>query len=757
MKTTKKVTLSLLSAFFSASLFAQPNYFPTTGNAGVGVGAAPPIYPFQVNGTIDANAQGWNQGIVMTNNTALYWDGAPLTNNDYFMAHASGTPLGDFYQGYSNGIGAAAAVNYASKVYVTNPPIYIPLASTQNFKNFLVQEDGSVRRVGVNVLDPARVIESFMATEPQLRLTQDPGAVGGSTATGVYTDFQTTDGGHLNIAPRLGATTRNVGIDLPLTSGLTTSVATQKLDVNGNARLRSIPSSTANYLITGITTPAPNGIGPNDVTLRKLAFNGSTTQVLLGNGTWGNVPSGLTCANNGLSINGTGTTCIQLGQLCSELGDPGKLLSHRQIPMEKYNIFFTGQANDASATSIGLGYNPCTTIPAKFSTLQQYGIPNAVPTTAGSFVNKDQLTTFGNVTGVMGVSDQAQSAAGVTNIGGDFRAANALQNLGISADAAGGPGSAGSIGGQFTSITTNPGANIGVAARGMGGTTNTGINASGNGGTNSFGVYAIANSATNSNTAVYATAGGGTESFAVYGKNTGFAPNHWAGYFQGDVMINGNGFLTGMIPITSDKRFKKNINEMKNVSEKIAKIKSYTYEFKTEEFKEKNFAKGEQFGFIAQELKEEFPQLVVEGPGGYNYVNYIGMIPVLLEAIKEQHQQIEELKALVKGSFDNSNINTKTFSSVTLNDAQVIVLEQNVPNPFAEQTSITYNLTEGVQKAQILFYNADGKLINTSDLRIKAGQGQLNVFASDLSNGVYTYTLVVDGNVIESKRMIKSK
>ena len=196
---------------------------------------------------------------------------------------------------------------------------------------------------------------------------------------------------------------------------------------------------------------------------------------------------------------------------------------------------------------------------------------------------------------------------------------------------------------------------------------------------------------------------------------------------------------------------------MKNVSEKIAKIKSYTYEFKTEEFKEKNFAKGEQFGFIAQELKEEFPQLVVEGPGGYNYVNYIGMIPVLLEAIKEQHQQIEELKALVKGSFDNSNINTKTFSSVTLNDAQVIVLEQNVPNPFAEQTSITYNLTEGVQKAQILFYNADGKLINTSDLRIKAGQGQLNVFASDLSNGVYTYTLVVDGNVIESKRMIKTK
>lgn len=273
--------------------------------------------------------------------------------------------------------------------------------------------------------------------------------------------------------------------------------------------------------------------------------------------------------------------------------------------MEKYNIFFTGQANDASATSIGLGYGPCTTIPAKFSTLQQYASPNSAPTIAGSFINKDQLTTFGNVTGVMGISDQAQSAAGVTNVGGDFRAANALQNLGISADAAGGPGSAGSIGGQFTSITTNPGANIGVAARGMGGTTNTGVNASGNGGTNSFGLYAIANSATNGNTAVYATAAGGATSSAVYGINPGTAPNHWAGYFQGDVNINGQAFCTASA-WSSDKRFKQNITGLTNVSQLLSKIKGYSYEYRTEEFKDRNFSKGKQIGFIAQELKEVF-------------------------------------------------------------------------------------------------------------------------------------------------------
>ncbi|HYG50248.1 MAG TPA: T9SS type A sorting domain-containing protein, partial [Flavobacteriales bacterium] len=71
--------------------------------------------------------------------------------------------------------------------------------------------------------------------------------------------------------------------------------------------------------------------------------------------------------------------------------------------------------------------------------------------------------------------------------------------------------------------------------------------------------------------------------------------------------------------------------------------------------------------------------------------------------------------------------------------------------------TITYALPTGVQKAQMLFYNADGRLINSVDLDNKQGKGQLNVFANDLTNGVYTYTLVVDGKIIDTKRMVKNK
>ena len=55
-----------------------------------------------------------------------------------------------------------------------------------------------------------------------------------------------------------------------------------------------------------------------------------------------------------------------------------------------------------------------------------------------------------------------------------------------------------------------------------------------------------------------------------------------------------------------------------------------------------------QIGVMAQELKEVFPQLVKQDEKTQQLsVNYIGLIPILIESIKEQQKQIEELKLLV--------------------------------------------------------------------------------------------------------------
>ena len=91
---------------------------------------------------------------------------------------------------------------------------------------------------------------------------------------------------------------------------------------------------------------------------------------------------------------------------------------------------------------------------------------------------------------------------------------------------------------------------------------------------------------------------------------------------------------------------------------------------------------------------------------------------------------------------------------IELSDKDVIVLNQNVPNPFAEQTTITYNVPASVGKAQLIFFNTNGQVIQTVDIKTR-GKGKANVFASDLSSGLYNYTLVADGKVIDSKKMVR--
>ena len=61
-----------------------------------------------------------------------------------------------------------------------------------------------------------------------------------------------------------------------------------------------------------------------------------------------------------------------------------------------------------------------------------------------------------------------------------------------------------------------------------------------------------------------------------------------------------------------------------------------------------------------------------------------------------------------------------------------------------------------VQRAQIIFMEQSGKLIKTVDLTEK-GKGVLNVFSNDLTNGTYLYSLIIDGQTIETKKMVKTK
>ena len=154
---------------------------------------------------------------------------------------------------------------------------------------------------------------------------------------------------------------------------------------------------------------------------------------------------------------------------------------------------------------------------------------------------------------------------------------------------------------------------------------------------------------------VYGRAIQGTgTNYGVYGWAYGPNSTNYAGYFAGNVTV------TGIFSNPSDERFKENLQPFKNALSKIKLIDVHTFNFiqMTEE-KQMVLPEGEQIGLIAQELEEILPQLVTdevhaydknEGIEGvekdmekieYKGINYIGLIPVLIEAIKEQQTQIE--------------------------------------------------------------------------------------------------------------------
>ena len=88
---------------------------------------------------------------------------------------------------------------------------------------------------------------------------------------------------------------------------------------------------------------------------------------------------------------------------------------------------------------------------------------------------------------------------------------------------------------------------------------------------------------------------------------------------------------------SSDSRLKENIELLQNTLDKLDKLGGYNYNYKADR------EKKVQIGVIAQELEKVYPELVSTREDGYKMVNYQGLIPVLMQAIKEQQLEISQL------------------------------------------------------------------------------------------------------------------
>ena len=85
---------------------------------------------------------------------------------------------------------------------------------------------------------------------------------------------------------------------------------------------------------------------------------------------------------------------------------------------------------------------------------------------------------------------------------------------------------------------------------------------------------------------------------------------------------------------------------------KIQQLDGVSYQFNQQDFQERGFSEKQQLGLIAQNLEEVYPELVKTYDDGYKAVNYDGLIPVLIEGLKEQQQEITTLEDSNEGLSD---------------------------------------------------------------------------------------------------------
>ena len=106
--------------------------------------------------------------------------------------------------------------------------------------------------------------------------------------------------------------------------------------------------------------------------------------------------------------------------------------------------------------------------------------------------------------------------------------------------------------------------------------------------------------------------------------------------------VVGNGYFTADVVAyySSDKRLKDNIKTIENAVDKVSKIRGVEFDWNNKQ----DTYQGHDIGVVAQEVEKVLPEITTTRDDGYKAVKYEKIVPLLIEAIKEQQKQIEELK-----------------------------------------------------------------------------------------------------------------
>ena len=546
---------------------------------------------------------------------------------------------------------------------------------------------------------------------------------------------------------------------------------TERLDIlNGRLRIRELPTTASNDAVSKYMVVDNTGVVH-----------------------WRNLPAAATpgCewssylptkhVRSGIGNPGTGGSCPDREWLYN-IGDPNTLTA-------KLNLYQNSNERDLqTALNVRMVTNPantlenygirCTVDPANNqSSIASHGIWSRLNDPSGSYGNgvygtttKANISPVTDMSGVRGkaVVGATGSAAtvhgtfGETSISGPTtisRGASGLSNLAYYGTPIGESTGVRGDSKTFGSRVTNAfgGYFWSYMASGQIGS--------------GYGVYGRSNNASGTLTNSYGVSGyasGGSFNAAIHGVTPDTVGDMWAGYFVGKVGISSNLHVAGNVYSTSDASLKTNIEDITNASALIGSLQPKTFDFIPQQHPHLLMPQGRQWGLLAQDLQEVIPDLVerVPVPAVYDStgamtaeatahlaVNYNGLIPVLIAAMKEQNARIDHLEQTLAACCTNPDggrmldqgLGQPSELDGSLNGNEKLRIQ---PNPFNERTTVFYRV-EQAGRAQLLANCADGKELRVlQEAILEAGSYQYEWNTADLAPGVYYVTLLLDGQPV---------
>ena len=296
-----------------------------------------------------------------------------------------------------------------------------------------------------------------------------------------------------------------------------------------------------------------------------------------------------------------------------------------------------------------------------------------------------------------------------------------------------------------------------------------------------FGLRGVAGNCTSGyNFGVLGALQGSQEGAAIFGTTSGKTlglrvDGRYAGYFDGNVKVTGS--LQGNVVNSADVNAKntQTLRPINSALDGIASANPFMYIVRIQvpdigagmapdsttltgtvaPISDPVVPFGKSYYALdVNAVKQSFPALIIEDAQGNEYVNYTQLVPILVQAIKELKTELDNLKETVAAS-GTRKVNAATNIATNTLDEGWGSISQNTPNPFTGQSTVRVSVPDDASDAYVDILTLNGASVKR--IPVSNGLSEVSLSSFEFAPGTYLYTLVVNGKVSETRRMIVNR